>query len=619
MSEARERIQALREQMKQRNMSVYIVPTADFHESEYVNEYFKTRKYLTGFTGSAGTAVITLEDAGLWTDGRYYIQAERQLEGSGVTLYRAGMEGVPTVAEYVEEALKEGTVLGFDGRVINAKVGDDYDAIAARKGATVSCVEDLVDLIWADRPAFPTNPAFILDEQYAGVSASEKLAKVREKMVAAGAGWHVLSSLCDIAWLLNIRGTDISSVPVVMSYVLMNETTCYWYIKDAVLGQIPADAPMIAKRFAALLPEGSRDWRGYFEKHGIVVKDYDAIYEDLAALPAKDGILLERDKVNKKILMSIPAEMKIVDETNPEEWMRAVKNETELTNIRNAHVKDGIACTRFMYWLKHHIGKETITEWSAAAYLQQLRQAQPGYVDDSFTTISAYGENAAMMHYSPSPEKPVECKAEKMLLVDSGGHYLEGSTDITRNYVLGPLSQEEKLMYTAVVRGNLNLADAKFLYGCCGQNLDILARGPVWDLNVDYRCGTGHGNGYLLNVHEGPNGFRWKVVPERQDSGILEEGMVTTNEPGVYVEGQYGIRIENEMICKKGVKNEYGQFMEFETITYAPIDLDAILPEEMTSRERKRLNDYHKMVYEVIAPHLPKEEQEWLAQATREI
>lgn len=605
--------------MEKRSISVYIVPTADFHESEYVNDYFKARKYLTGFTGSAGIAVVTMDETGLWTDGRYFIQAEKQLEGSDITLFKSGMEGVPTVREYVKSRLKEGMILGFDGRVMNAEAGIVYEAMAAECGAKISCGEDLIDIIWSNRPAFPTNPAFILDEKYAGESAASKLARVREKMEEAGAKWHVLSSLCDIAWLLNVRGADITSVPVVMSFLLMNDAECFWYVKPEIFDEIKEDAKPIVKRFAKLLPKDSRDWEAYFARHGITVKYYDDIYNDLSRLPAGDSILLEMGKINTQMRLSLPKEMQVIDKSNPEELMRAIKNETELANIRQAHVKDGVACTKFAFWLKNNIGKEKITEWSAAEYLQQLRGEQPGYVDDSFDTISAYGENGAMMHYSPSKENDVELNPAKMLLVDSGGHYLEGSTDITRNYVLGPVSEEEKQMYTAVVRGNLNLADAKFLYGCCGQNLDILARGPLWDVGMDYRCGTGHGNGYLLNVHEGPNGFRWKIVPERRDSGVLEAGMVTTNEPGVYIEGQYGIRIENELICKKGIKNEYGQFMEFENITFAPIDLEAILPDEMTAKERARLNAYHKKVYEVISPYLNEDEKQWLAKETREI
>ena len=311
--------------------------------------------------------------------------------------------------------------------------------------------------------------------------------------------------------------------------------------------------------------------------------------------------------------------MEIQDQTDPEEKMKAVKNPVELENIRKAHIKDGVAFTKFCFWLKNNIQKTWITELSAARYLDELRSKQEHFVDISFDTISAYGPNGAMMHYAPSAEQDALLRPEGFLLVDSGGHYLEGSTDITRNIVLGRLTMEEKQMFTAVVRANLNLANAKFLHGCRGENLDILARGPLWQQGIDYRCGTGHGNGYLLNVHEGPNSFRWKFLQSQGEDGILEEGMVTTDEPGVYVEGRYGIRIENELICKKWKKNEYGQFMEFENITYAPIDLEGILPEEMSLTERGYLNEYHKKVREILSPYLTEEEREWLNVQTREI
>ena len=608
MSEVKERVQALREKMKEQNISVYIVPTADYHESEYVSDYFKVRKYITGFTGSAGTAVITGDSAGLWTDGRYYIQAERQLEGSGIELFRAGMEGVATIREYVKEHLKAGTCLGFDGRTMNAAAGEDYQKLAESCRASLLTDEDLIGDIWEERPEFPVHGAFVLEEKYAGESAAHKLARVREKMQEYGARWHVLSSLCDIAWLLNIRGGDIPHVPVVMSYLLMNETSCLWYVKPEVFS-------------VTELVYGKEKTQKIFEnlrEAGVSIRDYADFYWELEAIPKGDTVLLEKAKVNLQILQSIPKGAVIVDKSNPEELMKAIKNETELENIRKAHVKDGVAMTKFCYWLKNNVGKEKITEWSASEYLEGLRREQ-GCLDISFDTISAWGPNAAMMHYAPSEETEVVLPKEGFLLVDSGGHYLEGSTDVTRNIVLGTLTQEEKEMFTAVTRANLNLANARFLYGCCGQNLDILARGPLWQLGLDYRCGTGHGNGYLLNVHEGPNGFRWKIVPERTDNGKLEEGMVTTDEPGVYVEGKYGIRIESELICKKWQKNEYGQFMEFENITYVPIDLDAILPEEMTGTERKYLNEYHHMVYDTVEPYLTDAEREWLKDATREI
>lgn len=593
-----ERIAALRAEMKKRNIDMYIVPTSDFHESEYVGDYFKARKYITGFTGSAGTAVITMTEAGLWTDGRYFIQAEKQLSGTPVTLFKMGEEGVPTVKEYVEKNLKEGACLGFDGRVINAADGASYEEIVKKKQGTVYVTEDLVGIIWKERPQLPMNPVFILEEKYAGESAKSKLTRVREKMQEKQTGIHILTSLYDIAWLFNIRGGDIACVPVVLSFAAVTMQEAYWFIHEEVLDD---------------------KLKTYCKENNIIIRPYEAIYDYAEEISAEEAVLLDKNIVNYRICHSLNEKVTVVSESNPTELMKAVKNETELKNIRNAHIKDGVAFTKFMYWLKNNIGKMKITEISASDYLEERRREQDLFVDLSFETISAYGANAAMMHYCATPESDAELKPEGFLLVDSGGHYLDGSTDITRTMALGTLTEEEKFHFTTVCRSNLNLAAAKFLYGCRGTNLDILSRGPLWNLGLDYKCGTGHGIGYLLNVHEGPNGFRWKIVPERNDSCVMEEGMVTTDEPGVYLEGKYGIRTENELICKKAEKNEYGQFMEFETITYAPIDLDAILPEEMTGTERKLLNDYHKMVYEKISPYLEPEEKEWLKEYTREI
>ncbi len=598
MNEVKNRIEALRGEMKKRNISVYLIPTADFHQSEYVSDYFKAREYMTGFTGSAGTAVITEKEAALWTDGRYFIQADRQLEGTGILLQKMGMEGVPSVYDYVRDRFVPGTGLGFDGRVMNGRAALRYEKLAEEKHGQLCWQEDLVDLVWTDRPDFPSAPAFVLGLEYAGKNTEEKLADVRAVMKEKNASWHALSSLCDIAWLLNIRGGDIAHVPVVMSFLLVGNESCCWYVGEGAL---------------------TRTVREYLEKHQIRIRPYQEIYRDLGQLPAKERIMLDMGKINLKLKKSLPEGMEIQDQTDPEEKMKAVKNPVELENIRKAHIKDGVAFTKFCFWLKNNIQKTRITELSAARYLDELRSKQEHFVDISFDTISAYGPNGAMMHYAPSAEHDALLRPEGFLLVDSGGHYLEGSTDITRNIVLGRLTMEEKQMFTAVVRANLNLANAKFLYGCRGENLDILARGPLWQQGIDYRCGTGHGNGYLLNVHEGPNSFRWKFLQSQGEDGILEEGMVTTDEPGVYVEGRYGIRIENELICKKWKKNEYGQFMEFENITYAPIDLEGILPEEMSLTERGYLNEYHKKVREILSPYLTEEEREWLKLQTREI
>lgn len=592
-----ERLKLLREKMKERGIDIYIVPTSDFHQSEYVGEYFKARKYITGFTGSAGTAVITKEEAGLWTDGRYFIQAAAQLEGSSVKLFKMGEEGVPKVEEYVKEQLKEGGCIGFDGRVMDAKGGEAYAKIAEDRKGSLFVTEDLVGMIWKDRPNLPANPVWIVEEAYAGRSVADKIADVRKQMKEEGAQVHILSSLYDIAWLLNLRGGDIDHVPVFLSFLSVEEKKVILFVNEKILEEKVQE---------------------YLKENGITVRPYEDIY-DYARNLSKVTVLVSMEETNYRIAESVKEHAALIDRANPSNLLKAVKNETELKNTRIAHLKDAVAVTKFMYWLKTNIGQTKMTEISASDYLEELRKEQEHFIDLSFDTISAYGANAAMMHYSATKESNAVLKPEGFLLVDSGGHYLEGTTDITRTFALGKLTKEEKLHFTAVCRANLNLANAKFLYGCCGLNLDILARGPLWELGIDYKCGTGHGVGHILNVHEGPNGFRWKVVSERNDSGRLEAGMITTDEPGVYMEGKYGIRTENELICVKAEKNEYGQFMEFENITYVPIDLDAILPEEMTARERKELNDYHRMVYEKVSPYLTKEEQAWLAHYTRPI
>lgn len=593
-----ERLTALREEMKRRSIDIYVVPTADFHESEYVGEHFKARKFITGFTGSAGTAVITLKEAGLWTDGRYFVQAEKQLEGSTVTLYRMAEEGVPAVEDFVKDKLPQGGCIGFDGRTVNGAWGEKFAAIAEEKGGSLSVGEDLIDLIWTDRPELSRAPLFILEEKYSGKSTAEKIKDVRAKMAEEGADVHILTSLCDIAWLLNIRGGDIQSVPVVLSYLVLTKDQCIWFLQEEVV-----DDTILA----------------YLKENHIETRPYDDIYTYVPAIPESAVVLMNKSSVNYRICSELNKNIQVINKPNPTELMKAVKNPVEVDNTRLAHVKDGVAVTKFMYWLKTNIGKIPMTEISASDYLEARRREQENFIDLSFTTISAYGANAAMMHYSATPESNTELKPEGFLLVDSGGHYYEGTTDITRTFVLGTISDEMKQHFTAVCRSNMKLANAKFLYGACGLNLDILARGPLWDMGIDYKCGTGHGVGYILNVHEGPNGFRWKIVPERHDSGVLEEGMITTDEPGVYLEGKYGIRTENELVCRKAEKNEYGQFMEFENITYAPIDLDGIDPEQMSPREKQMLNDYHKKVYEVLSPYMTEEENEWLKKYTRAI
>ena len=594
----KEKLDALRVEMKERDIDIYLIPTSDFHESEYVGDYFKVRKYITGFTGSAGTAVVTMQKAGLWTDGRYFIQAESQLSGSGIELYRMGEEGVPGILEFLEETLPAHGTLGFDGRVVNSAAAQKYKEIAQKKEGRLYVTEDLAGNIWKDRPELPKEKVWILEERYSGETAASKLLRVREEMKKAGANVHLLSSLYDIAWLLNLRGDDIRHVPVFLSFILLTEKDTMLFIQEEAL---------------------TEEVKTYLCGMSVAIRPYEEIYHAAASLPENAVVMMDENIVNYRIRSAMPESVRVVNMDNPSEKMKAVKNETELANTRIAHVKDGVAFTKFMYWLKQNVGKEKITEYTAGKYLDRLRAQQEHFLDLSFDNISAYESNAAMMHYSASEETASELEPKGFLLVDSGGHYLEGTTDITRTIVLGPLSEQQKLHFTTVCRSNLNLANAKFLYGCSGLNLDILSRGPLWQMGIDYKCGTGHGVGHILNVHEGPNGFRWRVVGERKDSGRLEAGMITTDEPGVYLEGQYGIRTENELICIKDEKNEYGQFMRFENITYAPIDLDGIDPEEMTRTERDYLNAYHKVVYEKLSPYLTDEERVWLKTYTREI
>lgn len=610
------RMNALRSYMKEKNIDVYYVPTADFHGSEYIDDYFKLRAYLSGFTGSAGTLFVTQNEAGLFTDGRYFIQAEQELLGSGITLYRSGMEHVPTPLEKLKELLAGGGTLGFDGRLLS------YATLLRFKEElpkNVALCSDAVfpDALWPDRPTLSCKSAYRLADCYSGKNTTTKLTELREalkkvrpenvykydvpqpfsKNEPATAEVFLLSCLDEIAWLFNLRGNDIVHNPVVLSYAMVSDTKAFLYVQSGALNE---------------------ELTSVLEEEGIILKPYDAIYEDLTKLRSC-AVLLDTKRVNAALVQALPKECTLLDAPGPILLAKAIKNETEQRNLAAAHVKDGVAVTKFMYWLKKNIGKETITEASAADYLLSLRQQQEGFLEPSFETISAYNENAAMMHYSADEKNSAKLSPQGFLLVDSGGQYYEGTTDVTRTYVLGSVPQEWKEHYTAVLRGMLALSDAKFLYGCRGVNLDILARGPLWQMGLDYRCGTGHGVGYLLNVHEAPNGFRWRIVPERNDSCVLEEGMVTTNEPGVYAEGSHGIRIENELLCKKGEKNEYGQYMYFDTLTVTPIDLDAVLPEEMTAREKAVLNHYHQWVYETLLPYMEEEEEMWLREVTKEI
>ena len=520
-----------------------------------------------------------------------------QLRDTTIELFKSGEPGVPTVHQFLNDKLQEGMCLGFDGRTVSAREAEELQELLQEKHITFSVNDDLIGEIWEDRPVLSCEPVMELDIRWTGKSRADKIAEIREQMKAKEADTFILTSLDDIAWLLNIRGNDIHCCPVVLSYLVMMENELRLYANAAAF---------------------SEEIRSNLEADGVKIYPYDDVYSYVQSISSDKKVLLSRANVNSRLVSNIPSEVTILDEPNLTLLPKAVKNETEMENERIAHIKDGVAVTKFIHWLKKNVTRTTITELSTAEKLYQFRSEQEHFLGESFDPIIAYGTHAAIVHYSATEATDIPLEARGMVLADTGGHYLEGTTDITRTIVLGPVTAKEKKFFTAVLRGNLNLAAAKFKYGCTGLNLDYLARGPLWELGEDYNHGTGHGVGYLLNVHEGPNSFRWKNLPGNP-APVLEEGMITSDEPGYYLENEFGIRHENLVLCKKAEKTSFGQFMCFEPLTMVPFDLEGINPEEMTERERKLLNDYHQKVYTTISPYLDEEEKEWLKQATREI
>ncbi len=611
-----ERLSTLRREMERMGIDIYIVPSSDYHQSEYVGGYFKSREYITGFTGSAGTAVITGEKAGLWTDGRYFIQAEEELASVPVTLYRSGEPDTDTICQFLEKELPSGGVIGFDGRTVGVNEGKRYARIADERSGRIECHTDLIGLIWDDRPDLPNSPVFSLGVEYTGETAASKLARVRAKMEEAGADVHLLSSLDDIAWLLNIRGRDIAYCPLVLSYLLIYEGHAELFARQ--------------EKFSA-------DIIRQLENEHICLRPYENIYSAVGSLPEGARLLLDPDRVNYTLYQSIPGGVEVVEKENPEVLMKCIKNDTEIANIREAHLKDAVAHTRFMRWLKTSVqssGQEmggsrkqilkdpdnpaaAVTEISAAAKLEEFRAQQDGYLMASFAPISAFAEHGAIVHYSATKESDAVLSSGRMLLTDTGGHYWEGSTDITRTVALGEVTLREKEDFTLVARAMLHLMNAVFLHGCSGANLDCIAREIFWKERVNFNHGTGHGVGYLLNVHEPPVSFKWKEG--EAPAPVLEKNMIITDEPGIYIEDSHGVRLENELLVCMDEKNIYGQFMHFEPLTFVPLDLDAILPEKMTKEERDMLNAYHHSVYEKVSPFLDEEERAWLSACTRPI
>lgn len=585
-----ERLARLRREMAQRGMDGYVVVTDDFHGSEYVGDFFKARAYLSGFTGSAGTLVVLPDRAALWTDGRYFLQAAEQLTGSTIELMRMGQPGVPAIGAFLAQHLPEGGVLGFDGRTVSSSFAGTLEKALEAKHIRFAGGEDLVDAVWPDRPALSDRPVWELTG--CGLSREEKLAKLREKMAAEDAAYLLLTSLTEIAWALNLRGADVACTPVFLSFLLIGREDAQLCIQPQA---VPAD---IVEKLTAC---------------GVTLRPYGSIYDLLRALPAGTRVMADSATANYRIMESL-SHAEVLDQPSPAVLMKACKTQEETDGFRAAHIKDGAALCRFLYWLKTRIGEEPMTELSAAARLAAFRAEQPDFLDLSFDTIAGYGPHGAIVHYDPTPETDVPLHPEGLLLVDSGAHYRQGTTDVTRTIALGPVTQEEKRMFTLVLKGHLALAAARFPHGATGENLDVLARLPLWEQGLDYNHGTGHGVGFILSVHEGPQSFRWRSTDGRRVP--LEEGMVISNEPGYYEAGKFGIRHENLVLVRAGETTDYGQFMYLEPLTMAPFDRDAIDVSLLTEAELAQLNGYHRLVYDTVAPLLPAEEQAWLAAAT---
>lgn len=593
-----ERITELRQLMEERDIDVYYIPNEDDHLSEeYTADYFKCKSYMSGFTGEAGCTIITRDFAGLWTDGRYFTAAEEELKGSQVELMRMRQEGVPDPVPFVIDHTPEGGKAGFDGNVVSADTALFISNALKKKNASMHISEDLVGMVWKDRPPMPEEPLWLLGKKYTGMSVEDKIALVRQDMASKGADVLVLTMLEDPCWLLNIRGNDIPYTPVSYAYAMITKKKVVYYV----------DKEKITEKVEK-----------YFEKNNIRVKKYYALSKDLAKLHNK-LIWAQLSTLNVNLYSSIASDNHILNEISPIMHYRSVKNQTEIKGMHTSQIKDGAAMVRFIKWFKEYVGKGNLDELTAAAYLDNERAKEKDFVEPSFGTISAYGPNAAMMHYAASEEQYAHIDPKGFLLVDSGGTYKDGSTDITRTIACGPLSEDEKKYYTLVLKGHLDLMAAHFLKGSTGNNLDILARRPLWNLNIDYQCGTGHGVGYVLGVHEGVHGIRWGVPTAARPSAPFEEGMIVTDEPGIYLPHKLGIRIENDLLIVKDTKNFYGQWLKFEPMSLCPYELDAIVPSMLDDAEIEEINSYHAMVYEKLSPVLSDEERGWLKNATRKI
>lgn len=590
-----ERIAALREAMKQHKIDAYIIPTSDPHMSEYPADCWKYREWISGFTGSAGTVIITADKAGLWTDSRYFLQASTQLEGTGIELFKMMLPETPTIPEFLTHELKEGQTVGLNGETYSLADARSLEKALAEKEIKLNTNASLIDPIWKERPAIPEAPMFEMPIELSGKSTEDKLIDINKMLHKAGADCTILSALDEVAWTFNIRGTDVAYNPVVISYAFVSE-------KESVLFVNP-------KKIPAEIAE-------HLKKEGVTLADYGMLATFLSRLPERTRVFIDSKRTNVAIYNALPKSSILIEGISPTNHLKSIKNEAEIKGFRNAVLKDGIAMTKFYFWLEKRLkAGEKVTELSAAAKLTALRSEQPQYVMDSFASISSYGPHGAVVHYSPTPETDTELKTDSLYLLDSGAQYLDGTTDITRTIALcDEPSEQMKKDFTRALKGTIGIAKCKFPAGIRGCLIDAFARKALWDAGINYLHGTCHGIGHCLNVHEGPQSIRMEENPV-----ILEPGMVMSDEPAMYRPGEYGIRTENMILIREDSETEFGKFLGFETLTLCYIDTKLVIPSMLSVREHAWLNKYHQMVYDLVSPHLNEEEKAWLKEKTAEI
>ena len=588
----KERIHALRMTFRPNNIKAFIIPSTDPHLSEYVAPYWMSREWISGFTGSAGTAVILMDKAGLWTDSRYFLQAEKELEGSGITLYKEMLPETPSITKFLCQNLKPGESVSIDGKMFSVQQVEQMKEDLAPYQLQVNLFGDPLKNIWKDRPSMPDAPAFIYDVKYAGKSCGEKVAAIRTELKEKGIFALFLSSLDEIAWTLNLRGSDVHCNPVIVSYLLVTQDEVVYFISPEKITQ---------------------EVNEYLQEQQVSLRKYDEAESFLNSF-AGENILIDPKKTNYAIYSAINPACKVVRGESPVTLLKAIRNEQEIAGIHHAMQRDGVALVKFLKWLEASVlsGKET--ELSVDRKLHEFRAAQPLYMGESFDTIAGYKEHGAIVHYSATEESDVTLQSKGFLLLDSGAQYLDGTTDITRTIALGELTEEEKTDYTLILKGHIALAMAKFPAGTRGAQLDVLARMPIWSHGMNFLHGTGHGVGHFLSVHEGPQSIRMNENPI-----VLQPGMVTSNEPGVYKAGSHGIRTENLTLVCKDKEGMFGEYFKFETITLCPICKKGIIKEMLTAEEVKWFNDYHQTVYKKLPPSLNEEEKKWLLEATKAI